>query len=120
MDSLSSTVVSPSGSEPSDAAMPAEKLLRKSPRLCKINITSGDGGSERQASKKLKTGGSAMENEGKGKKKALSFFVGDPVPDDEARRRWPWRYEEKVRRFFFPFLALLMGLFWRRGSVRKI
>ncbi|XP_042012948.1 DNA (cytosine-5)-methyltransferase CMT2-like [Salvia splendens] len=21
------------------------------------------------------------------------FFVGEPVPDDEARRRWPWRYE---------------------------
>ncbi|KAK9120451.1 hypothetical protein Syun_018068 [Stephania yunnanensis] len=23
-------------------------------------------------------------------------FVGDPVPDEEARSRWPWRYEEKV------------------------
>ncbi|KAG6400740.1 hypothetical protein SASPL_137582 [Salvia splendens] len=23
----------------------------------------------------------------------LWFFVGEPVPDDEARRRWPWRYE---------------------------
>ncbi|KAI7749813.1 hypothetical protein M8C21_011767 [Ambrosia artemisiifolia] len=22
-----------------------------------------------------------------------SFFIGDPVPDEEARRRWPWRYD---------------------------
>lgn len=24
------------------------------------------------------------------------FFVGDPVPDEEARRRWPHHYEQKV------------------------
>ncbi|KAI3714040.1 hypothetical protein L1987_72630 [Smallanthus sonchifolius] len=23
----------------------------------------------------------------------VSFFIGDPVPDEEARRRWPWRYD---------------------------
>ncbi|KAI3457882.1 hypothetical protein Pfo_014545 [Paulownia fortunei] len=26
--------------------------------------------------------------------KKVSFFIGEPVPDNEARRRWPWRYEE--------------------------
>lgn len=26
-------------------------------------------------------------------------LVGDPVPDEEARRRWPKRYEEKVTFF---------------------
>ncbi|KAJ9678558.1 hypothetical protein PVL29_020666 [Vitis rotundifolia] len=97
MDSLSSPVISPSGSEPSDRAMSAEKLLRKSPRLCNVNVTPGDGGGERQASKKLKTAGSAMQNKGKGKGKAVSFLMGDPVPDEEARQRWPWRYEEKDR-----------------------
>nr|XP_043640111.1 DNA (cytosine-5)-methyltransferase CMT2-like isoform X2 [Erigeron canadensis] len=25
----------------------------------------------------------------------VSFFIGDPVPDDEARRRWPWRYHSQ-------------------------
>ncbi|KAL6533426.1 hypothetical protein OROMI_027538 [Orobanche minor] len=25
--------------------------------------------------------------------KKVSFFIGEPVPEDEARRRWPWRYE---------------------------
>ncbi|XP_057800624.1 DNA (cytosine-5)-methyltransferase CMT2-like isoform X1 [Salvia miltiorrhiza] len=25
--------------------------------------------------------------------KQVSFFIGGPVPDDEARRRWTWRYE---------------------------
>lgn len=23
----------------------------------------------------------------------VSFLIGDPVPDEEARRRWPWRYD---------------------------
>ncbi|XP_076948862.1 DNA (cytosine-5)-methyltransferase CMT2-like [Bidens hawaiensis] len=23
------------------------------------------------------------------------ILIGDPVPDDEARRRWPWRYDSK-------------------------
>ena len=86
--------------------MSAEKLLRKSPRLlCSANVTSGDGRSERRASKKPKTAGSAMQNNGKEKRKALSFLVGDPVPDEEARQRWPWRYEEKVRPFIFFFLS---------------
>lgn len=28
--------------------------------------------------------------------KMTSFFVGDPVPADEAQQRWKWRYEMKV------------------------
>ena len=28
--------------------------------------------------------------------KMASFFVGDPVPADEAQQRWKWRYEMKV------------------------
>ncbi|KAH6754998.1 chromomethylase 2 [Perilla frutescens var. hirtella] len=26
--------------------------------------------------------------------KTVSFFIGEPIPEDEARRRWAWRYEE--------------------------
>ncbi|XP_022866302.1 DNA (cytosine-5)-methyltransferase CMT2-like, partial [Olea europaea var. sylvestris] len=26
--------------------------------------------------------------------KKVSFFIGDPVPADEARLQWPWRYDE--------------------------
>lgn len=102
--------------------MSTEKLLRKSPRLCNVNVTPGDCGGERQASKKLKIAGSAMQNKGKGKGKAVSFLVGDPVPDEEARQRWPWRYEEKVRSFFsllFFFFWAFMGLFDRRENVGK-
>jgi DNA (cytosine-5)-methyltransferase 1 len=28
--------------------------------------------------------------------KNVPSFIGDPVPDDEARERWGWRYELKV------------------------
>lgn len=40
--------------------------------------------------------------------KHASFFVGEPVPDDEARRRWTWRYEEAevcAAVMWFEFLA---------------
>lgn len=26
--------------------------------------------------------------------KKVSFFIGDPVPADDARLQWPWRYDE--------------------------
>lgn len=26
--------------------------------------------------------------------KKVSFFIGKPIPEDEARSRWPWRYED--------------------------
>lgn len=41
------------------------------------------------ATKKKKNGKGSSSN------REDSFFIGDPVPDDEARVRWPWRYEEK-------------------------
>lgn len=28
----------------------------------------------------------------------VSFLIGDPIPDDEARRRWPYRYQNKRQR----------------------
>jgi hypothetical protein len=58
---------------------------------------------------------------------AQDHFVGDPIPDDEARRRWPERYKPKViptgsihrsqplimlmdRRHVLPWLGSIMNL----------
>ncbi|XP_047326948.1 DNA (cytosine-5)-methyltransferase CMT2-like isoform X2 [Impatiens glandulifera] len=30
--------------------------------------------------------------------KSVSFFVGEPIPEEEARERWRWRYELKSQR----------------------
>uniref|UniRef100_A0A7N1A7W5 Uncharacterized protein n=1 Tax=Kalanchoe fedtschenkoi TaxID=63787 RepID=A0A7N1A7W5_KALFE len=29
------------------------------------------------------------------KRHTVSFFVGDPVPEEEAKKRWPWRFEKE-------------------------
>ncbi|KAH9612714.1 hypothetical protein KSS87_000484 [Heliosperma pusillum] len=29
---------------------------------------------------------------------SVSFFIGDPIPDQDARRRWPYRYQNKRQR----------------------
>lgn len=49
---------------------------------------------EKQPPKKFKTPAS-LENKQK-KYKNMSFFIGDPILDDEAQERWRWRYEMKV------------------------
>lgn len=67
--------------------------LRRSPRLVEnaggestgkeVNSLNLDGSVEKSRPfKKHKSG------------KRGSFFIGEPIPADEARRRWPWRYEE--------------------------
>lgn len=68
---------------------------RRSPRLIennaeksgkRLNSARQDGSAEKlPVTKKPKSGN----------KSKVSFFIGDPVPIDEARSRWPWRYEEK-------------------------
>ncbi|XP_056694557.1 DNA (cytosine-5)-methyltransferase CMT2 isoform X1 [Spinacia oleracea] len=65
---------------------------RKSPRL------SAEGGGKRDA--KLTDSHSSCDKQSnkikknkRGKSdKCVSFLIGDPIPDDEARRRWPFRY----------------------------
>ncbi|KAL3500066.1 hypothetical protein ACH5RR_039159, partial [Cinchona calisaya] len=32
------------------------------------------------------------------KKKSVAFFIGEPIPEEEARERWHWRYELKSLR----------------------
>lgn len=46
------------------------------------------------ARKKYKKSASSKDKT-KDEKNSWSF-VGDPIPDDEAHRRWGWRYELKV------------------------
>lgn len=43
-----------------------------------------------------KTRNSAGVKKKKNENKMASFFVGDPVPADEAQQKWKWRYEMKV------------------------
>lgn len=44
--------------------------------------------------KKYKTSAS-LTNESM-KQKSIPSFIGDPIPDDEAQKKWGWRYELKV------------------------
>ncbi|XP_021762072.1 DNA (cytosine-5)-methyltransferase CMT2-like isoform X1 [Chenopodium quinoa] len=69
---------------------------RKSPRL------SVEGGGKRDA-KLTDCHGSGDKQTNKIKKKkgnsaCVSFLIGDPIPDEEARRRWPYRYMNKRQR----------------------
>lgn len=48
---------------------------------------------EKQLHKKIKT---SKFSKSKLKNSNCSFFIGDPIPDDESRERWRWRYELKV------------------------
>jgi len=46
------------------------------------------------AKKKFKSSVSLMEGCMYGRN--IPSFIGDPIPDDEARKRWGWRYKLKV------------------------
>ncbi|XP_057478976.1 DNA (cytosine-5)-methyltransferase CMT2-like isoform X3 [Actinidia eriantha] len=48
---------------------------------------------DRRSSKKVKTRASSEKKE-----KSICFFVGEPVPEEEARERWQWRYDLKSQR----------------------
>lgn len=38
----------------------------------------------------------SSSSKGSKQKKVVAFFLGEPVPDVEAREKWKWRYELKV------------------------
>lgn len=48
---------------------------------------------EKQLPQKIQTDDCSKNKLKNGK---TSFFIGDPIPDDEAQERWRWRYEMKV------------------------
>ncbi|CAA0813098.1 DNA (cytosine-5)-methyltransferase CMT2 [Striga hermonthica] len=67
--------------------------FRRSPRL--VNNAKAESAAKEVNSAKLN---GFVEKSPPSKKhkseKKVSFFIGDPVPEDEARRRWPWRIED--------------------------
>lgn len=73
-------------------ALSTHKSIRRSPRLLLDNgNTNGAEENSRNPNKR------PAKKRKKGKSTdTVSFFVGDPVPDEEARQRWPWRYGLKV------------------------
>ncbi|KAI4327996.1 hypothetical protein L6164_020396 [Bauhinia variegata] len=88
----------------SEASSPDSKSLRTSSET----ITSASGvengrincdsfslpeSDENPPRKKFKTT-SSLANGGKNHK-SIASFIGDPIPDDEAQKRWGWRYELK-------------------------
>ncbi|KAJ7953371.1 Cytosine-specific methyltransferase [Quillaja saponaria] len=61
------------------------------------DYTSFPNSEEQSPPKKFKSPApSTNKNENK---KCVSFFLGDPIPNDEARERWGWRYEMKNKLF---------------------
>lgn len=56
--------------------------------------------SEKESNNKASFSSEKKERKQK-KNDVSSFFIGEPVPDDEARERWRWRYELKVHLHFY-------------------
>ncbi|KAK6926146.1 Chromo domain [Dillenia turbinata] len=87
----------------SSKSVNGELSVRRSPRF-----SENGGGDAKKANWETKNGSnkkvrasdaSCTENEGKKKKSKSTkcFFVGDPVSEEEAMRKWPWRFQEKVQ-----------------------
>ncbi|XP_062146124.1 DNA (cytosine-5)-methyltransferase CMT2-like isoform X3 [Alnus glutinosa] len=84
---------------------PDEDCLRQSPKTSLFGTQNGkreysfielSESDEKRPPKKFKTPAS-LEDKQK-KHKNMSFFIGDPILDDEAQERWLWRYEMKSQR----------------------
>ncbi|GAB4834808.1 hypothetical protein Ancab_033076 [Ancistrocladus abbreviatus] len=86
----------------SAAKMLEEKLLRRSPRELTSSSMIDDVEmkllpklKEQPAKEKIEVCSSNEMKQGNGD--SMCFFIGDPIPDEEARERWHWRYEMKNR-----------------------
>ncbi|KAL2921499.1 hypothetical protein RDABS01_012990 [Bienertia sinuspersici] len=67
-----------------------QNCFRRSPRFsverdAKLTVCNNSG--EKQTNK--------VKNKRGDNSACVSFLIGDPIPDDEARRRWPYRYQNK-------------------------
>ena len=81
-----------------------DQFRRRSPRL------GGNAGGERfvREASSLKLSSPPLKKHKGGEQ--VWFFVGEPVPDDEARRRWPWRYEvAEVSKCYYIVIKLQFG-----------
>ncbi|GAB4858193.1 hypothetical protein Ancab_009590 [Ancistrocladus abbreviatus] len=82
--------------------MSEQRCVRKSPRLS-VNQVICNGGlikcktfAEKQPNKKKNTTPSSSKKKKK-EELEVSFLIGEPVPEDEARRAWPYRYHDQVQ-----------------------
>ncbi|XP_021278105.1 DNA (cytosine-5)-methyltransferase CMT3-like isoform X2 [Herrania umbratica] len=97
-----STQVSRGGKRKNNSASGASKSKRSRPELGSktspfksesedVGVLGGDGSGCQKTPSKLKVTRRAVH--GNGKEEQDARFIGEPVPDEEARRRWPKRYE---------------------------
>ncbi|KAI3861346.1 hypothetical protein MKX03_021636 [Papaver bracteatum] len=70
-----------------------EKRFRRSPRFS-LTPNYDSSSAKKPSKKKLKLSHDVDLKSKKQKKNVAnySFFIGDPIPLDEATKRWPWRY----------------------------
>ncbi|KAK9052559.1 hypothetical protein SSX86_029188 [Deinandra increscens subsp. villosa] len=91
--SLSQTI-SITASQDTPAVNSSQNSRRRSPRSIdhyKRDHNSSDDHNKPPAKKRLRSS-SASETSPSFSNDA-SYFIGDPISDEEARRRWPWRYD---------------------------
>ncbi|CAJ2676163.1 DNA (cytosine-5)-methyltransferase CMT3-like [Trifolium pratense] len=71
---------------------------KKSRRKTDLDIASS-GAEKKQASEAVRVTVDGVDGNGGGDVEVSnSKFLGDPVPDEEAKRRWPIRYQEKEKK----------------------
>ncbi|KAL9225077.1 hypothetical protein vseg_001043 [Gypsophila vaccaria] len=70
---------------------------RRSPRLCVTATATATATADANLMTNTNTRSRSRSRSRSSSRHAsgVSFFVGDPIPDDEARRRWPYRYCSK-------------------------
>ncbi|KAF5199628.1 DNA (Cytosine-5)-methyltransferase [Thalictrum thalictroides] len=71
-----------------------EKILRKSPRS--LSSISSNSRFKTPPSKKKKIEEDSVTNKPRKNTSATNacFLIGEPIPIEEAKKKWPWRYEE--------------------------
>ncbi|OVA18480.1 Chromo domain/shadow [Macleaya cordata] len=102
----STTQVSNPRRRSSKMTMSDEKCFRRSPRFSSTPpppppppLSNGTRKSVRKADNPLESENSAEKRPPKKQIRSsvsVSFFIGDPIPVEEAKKRWPWRYGEKT------------------------
>lgn len=75
------------------------KSCRKSPRLSvQVGAKRGANLTDCHKSGDKQSNNNKMLKKKNKRDSCVSFLIGDPIPDDEARRRWPYRYQNKCQR----------------------
>ncbi|KAL5724632.1 DNA (cytosine-5-)-methyltransferase [Ranunculus cassubicifolius] len=81
---------SPRSTNSKSVRVESESILRRSPRT--LNISSSPSSPDFRLKPPSCKKKPKLENGGT----FNCFFLGDPIPIEEARNKWPWRYEQKT------------------------